>query len=69
MMTTADATDGQATIEISARNPRWGDSTKSWIECEIEAPDGLWVPFNATPLDPMPYGRALFESLSEKIGE
>ena len=49
----------------SLKNPQWGDSENTFINCEItlEAYGDEVLPFTATDSDPEEHGRALFAAL------
>jgi hypothetical protein len=50
-------------MQIEYRNPTRNEN--GTIDCEINHPDFGWIPFTASPDDPEPHGREIFEALKD----
>lgn len=55
---------------IDTRAPRWVNAARTLVDIEVHHAEHGWIPFTASPDDPMDYGRVLFQAaLDGELGE
>ena len=54
-------TPGYTPPTYELRNPRFSLADHSIIDCEYNHPDYGWIPFTASPNDPVEHGRTIYQ--------